>query len=61
MLVNKLLKFLYLFLLICGSLLFLVGLLFHFFRWPDMFNGIYIGPIFLLLGVIILIAFKRKK
>lgn len=59
--VNKLLKFSYLFLLICGFLLLLVGLFFKIFRWPDMFNGIYVGPVFITLGVVILIISRRKN
>jgi uncharacterized membrane protein len=59
--VNRLLKFSYLFLLICGFLLFLVGLFFKLFHWPDMFNGIYVGPVFIILGVVIFIISKRKN
>lgn len=58
---NKLLKFLYLFLIISGSLLFLVGVLFRYFHWPDMFQGISIGPIFLIIGLVILVYTKYKK
>lgn len=60
MLKNKLLKLLYLFLIISGTLLFLVGLLFKFFHWPDMFHGIGVGPIFLIIGLILAFA-KFKK
>lgn len=61
MLKSKMLKFLYLFLLICGFLLFSIGLFFHLLRWPDMFHGIYIGPVFFILGMIILISVRIKK
>lgn len=61
MLVNKLLKVLYLFLLICGIHMLLVGLFFNKFQWPDMFNGIYVGSVFLTLGVVILIITIRRK
>jgi hypothetical protein len=51
--------------MIVGGLLSIVGILFHIQHWPDMFNGIVLGPVILLLGVILfiirLIAIKMKK
>jgi hypothetical protein len=41
--------------MILGVLLSLVGLLFKFFHWPDMFKGIMTGPMILLLGVVLFI------
>ena len=58
---NKLLKLVSLILTLGGTLLFLVGLLFKFLHWPDMFHGIYVGPIYLIIGLTILAYAKFKN
>ncbi len=47
-------------LIVLGVLLFLVGLMFKVMHWPDMFKGIISGPVFILIGVIMLIIRKIK-
>jgi hypothetical protein len=44
-----------------GLLLFLVGYMFHYFRWPDMFYGIIASPVIFGIGIIILIVKKAVK
>jgi hypothetical protein len=47
-----------------GISLFLIGLLFEKMRWPDLWKGIYSGPIVLGLGLVVLlivIKFERKN
>lgn len=58
---NKMLNLLYKFLIICGFFLFSVGLLFYFLHWPEMFQGIYIGPVFIILGIITFVCLKLGK
>ena len=59
---DKTIKILGYFFLIIGVLLFLIGLLFHFMKWPDMYKGIYTGPILMGFGVIsLLIIFVSNK
>jgi predicted membrane channel-forming protein YqfA (hemolysin III family) len=48
-------------LLVIGSLLFIVGLIFHIFHWPDMFKGLYAGPVLILIGIIISLPRLKKK
>lgn len=48
-------------LIIIGSLLLLVGLLFEHFNLTDMFKGIYSGPIFLVLGIVMFLFVPKKK
>lgn len=48
-------------LIIIGSLLFLVGLLFKFFNFTDMFKGIYSGSLFLVVGIILFLLTLKKK
>ena len=36
-----------------GTVLLLIGLLFHFQHWPDMFFGIYSGPVLIVVGLIL--------
>lgn len=46
--------------IVLGILLFLVGLLFRIMHWPDMFQGIYSGPAFIIIGLLLYI-FSRKN
>lgn len=38
-----------------GIMLFLVGCMFKIMHWPDLFKGIYSGPVMTVAGIIILI------
>jgi uncharacterized membrane protein len=40
--------------------MFLVGLLFNSLNWPDMFFGIYSGPILIAVGLIVFLI-KRQN
>ena len=62
---KKTIKILVYIFLIVGILLFLIGLLFHFMKWPDMYKGIFTGPILMGVGIILLlivfVSNKNKK
>ena len=47
--------------IVFGGLLLMVGLMFAFFKWPDMFKGIYAGLGFILIGIILFLYSKRKS
>jgi hypothetical protein len=47
--------------LIIGSLLFLVGLLFHVKEWPDLFHGLISGSALMGMGVIFFVIYKLRK
>jgi len=55
---NKPLALLFLF---GGLFIFLVGLLFHLLKWPDMFFGIYTGPLIMIIGIILLVYINKKR
>lgn len=48
--------------IILGVLLLLTGAMFKIMHWPDMFKGIYSGPIMIIAGAVLLIVyFSRSK
>jgi cell division protein FtsW (lipid II flippase) len=47
--------------LVFGTLLLLVGLLFKKMNWPDMFFGIYSGPVLILIAVILFLKNRNGK
>ena len=44
-----------------GVLLFMIGLLFKIQHWPDMFKGIFSGPIIAIIGVVIFFISLIKR
>jgi hypothetical protein len=44
-----------------GALLFIVGILFHLMKWPDLFKGIYIGPLIILAGILVCFFSKNSN
>ena len=48
-------------LIVLGGLILLVGLYFNYMQWPDLFKGIYSGPVLLILGLILFIIYKVKR
>ncbi len=44
-----------------GFLLSLAGFLFKIQHWPDIFKGIFSGPIFIIVGTILFIVSLKKK
>ncbi|MCW3071884.1 MAG: hypothetical protein JWO44_1774 [Bacteroidetes bacterium] len=47
-------------LIVMGILLFWVGFLFKVMHWPDLFKGMYSGPVLIVAGIIILIIRKAR-
>jgi hypothetical protein len=47
--------------IMAGTLLFLVGLLFKTLKWPDMFYGIYSGPVLFTVGLLVFLIKRQNE